>query len=242
MNPNLFDHGFAVLVLGLIFPIGGWWAWQRFLKHLAEHGDVVLVREYQVTLIWQAALLACPLLLWWTAGRPFASLGFAPLRGGAQDQFVTGICIGALIALVVRPILSAFSARYRASMRKGFAKLIPLLPRTRQQLFWALIVSLAAGTCEEVAYRGFLIPWLGSFSSGWWPLILSAAMFGFAHLYQGVLGTLVTAAIGAGLGYVYVVTGSLALPMLLHVAIDVSAMVTAYFVLRPEPGEAPQPG
>jgi membrane protease YdiL (CAAX protease family) len=67
-------------------------------------------------------------------------------------------------------------------------------------------------------------------------------MFGFAHLYQGALGTLVTAAIGAALGYVYIVTGSLALPMLLHVAIDVSAMVTAYFVLRPEPGEAPQPG
>jgi membrane protease YdiL (CAAX protease family) len=238
LNPNFFDHLFAILVLGLIFPIGGWWAWRRFLRHLAEQGEIALVREYQMTLVWQAALLAMPLLLWWGAGRPLATLGFAPIRGGGEDQFVIGITIGALIALAARPILSAFSARHRAAMLKGFAKLAPLLPRNREQLFWALIVSLAAGTCEEVAYRGFLIPWLGTWSSGWWPLILSAAMFGFAHLYQGALGTLVTGAIGAALGYVYVETGSLALPMLLHVVIDVSAMVTAFLVLRPPPGPA----
>ena len=66
MNPNFFDHLFAILVLGLIFPIGGWWAWQRFLRHLAEQGEIALVREYQMTLVWQAALLAMPLLLWWS--------------------------------------------------------------------------------------------------------------------------------------------------------------------------------
>lgn len=232
MNPNFFDHLFAILVLGLIFPIGGWYAWRLFLRRIAEQGDAALVREYQITLIWQAALLAVPLILWWVAARPLASLGFAPIRAGEGGQFVIGICIGALIALTVRPLLSAFSARHRALMFKGMAKLAPLLPRTGRQLFWGLIVALAAGTCEEVAYRGFLIPWLGTWFSGWWPLVLSAAIFGLAHLYQGWIGTLLTAAIGAGLGYVYIVTGSLAPVMLLHVAIDMSAMATAFFVLR----------
>ena len=241
MTPNLLDHLFVVLILGLIFPVGGWWAYREFLKRVAELGDIALVGEYQRTLSWQAGLALIPILLGWAAGRSWAGLGFGPIRLTADNPIVTGLVIGAMLSLTVRPVLSAFSARHRALMRKGFAKLAAFLPRTGRQLFWALIVSLAAGTCEEIAYRGFLLPYAGHFLPGWWALAAASALFGIAHAYQGWVGTLVTAAIGAALGYVYIATQSLALPMLLHVAIDVSAMVTAYFALRPEPGEAAQP-
>ena len=42
-----------------------------------------------------------------------------------------------------------------------------------------------------------------------------------------------TTVLGAGFGYIYVRTGSLVLPILLHAAVDISAMVTAWIVLRP---------
>ena len=51
-----------------------------------------------------------------------------------------------------------------------------------------------------------------------------------------------TALLGLGFGFIYVETGSLALPMALHAAVDISAMVTAWIVLRPGAhGAAPGP-
>ena len=43
-----------------------------------------------------------------------------------------------------------------------------------------------------------------------------------------------TTVLGAVFSVMYLSTGSLLLPMLLHALINVSSMVTAYLVLRPE--------
>ena len=237
MTPGIPDHLYAIVVLGLVFPIGGWIAYRRFLARVAVEGDAALVREYRITLIWQAGLALGALACWWIAARPWTALGFAPMRDDGNPT-VFGIALGAMIGLAARPILAALSARHAALMGKGFAKLAPFLPKTREQLLWGLAVSLAAGTCEEIAYRGFLLPYLGGWLDPLWALAAAAAIFGIAHAYQGWLGTIMTGLIGAVLGWIYLQTGSLALPMLLHVALDISAMVTAYIVLRPRNGAA----
>jgi membrane protease YdiL (CAAX protease family) len=55
-------------------------------------------------------------------------------------------------------------------------------------------------------------------------------IFGFAHLYQGIAGVLGTALIGALLVGLYLSTGSLLLPILVHAIIDIRA-----FLLVPAP-------
>ena len=42
MTPGLIDHLFVLLVLVIAFPIGGWWAYRRFLARLSaiEAGDL----------------------------------------------------------------------------------------------------------------------------------------------------------------------------------------------------------
>ena len=54
-----------------------------------------------------------------------------------------------------------------------------------------------------------------------------ALAFGWAHLYQGAGGVISTALIGVLLTVLYLVTGSLLVPMLVHVAIDLLAMLRA---------------
>jgi membrane protease YdiL (CAAX protease family) len=56
-------------------------------------------------------------------------------------------------------------------------------------------------------------------------LILSSCVFGFAHLYQGVVGIVQTTILGAIFGLVFIVTGSLLLPMILHVLIDLRILL-----------------
>lgn len=55
-------------------------------------------------------------------------------------------------------------------------------------------------------------------------------MFGIGHFGQGFKGVLVTGMIGAMLGILYVVTGSLLAPIIVHVLIDLRA--TALCQLR----------
>ena len=50
-------------------------------------------------------------------------------------------------------------------------------------------------------------------------------LFGLAHWYQGRLGVLATGAVGAVLTQLYLTTGSLLLPMVLHVLIDLRLLL-----------------
>jgi uncharacterized protein len=238
MSFGLPDHLYVIVVVGLVFPFYGWWAYQRFLERLTREGGAALVREYQQTLIWLLGLGLGAMALWHFAGRDWAAMGFAASR---DSGVATGITIGALAALALRPILVAFSPKAAAGIRKQFGPLEAMLPRDGRQLFWALIVSVFAGVFEEIAYRGYLMAYFGTWLDQWGALAASSLLFGLAHLYQGKWGVPVTALLGALFGWVYLETGSLILPILLHAALDLSAMVTAWIVLRgAEPPSSPE--
>lgn len=238
MSFGLSDHLFVVVVIGLVFPLLGWWAYQRFLERLKREGGAALVREYQQTLIWLLGLGLAALALWHFAGRDWAAMGLAVPRG---SDLAHGIAIGAFIGLALRPIVAAFSSKAAAGIRKQFGPLEAILPRTKRQLCWGLLVSIFAGLFEEIAYRGYLMAYFGSWLDPWGALAASSLLFGLAHLYQGKWGVPTTALLGALLGWLYIETGSLLLPILLHIAVDVSAMVTAWIVLRGEPEPEPAP-
>ena len=230
MTPALLDHAFVLIVLGLVFPFGGWWAYRRFLGRVEREGGAALVREYRITLVWLLGVGLGAGAVWLAGGRALTGLGFAPSRG--EGDATLAIAIGAGAGLLTRPILAAVSPKVAASMRKQFASLEPFLPKTKEQLAWGLVVSVFAGVFEEIAYRGYLMAYFQSWFSDWGALAASSILFGFAHFYQGRLGTLVTTLLGGALGWLYLETGSLLLPMILHAAVDISAMLTAYVVLK----------
>jgi membrane protease YdiL (CAAX protease family) len=233
MSPNLLDHVFVLLVLVLVFPIGGWWAYRRFLIRLARDGERALVREYRITLVWLVGLGLGALVIWLAGGRDLAALGLTAPREGSSSGLIFGLAGGASIGLILRPLAAAFSGKARAALRRQMGKIEAFLPKTGEQLAWGLVVSLFAGLCEEIAYRGYLIPYCRFWLPEWPALAAAAILFGIAHFYQGVAGTLLTAVLGLAFGFIYVETGSLALPIALHAAVDISAMVTAWIVLRP---------
>jgi CAAX protease family protein len=62
-----------------------------------------------------------------------------------------------------------------------------MIPRTNLELGLWMAVSLAAGICEEAVFRGYLQRQLGALTrSAAVGIVLAAAAFGAAHLYQGI--------------------------------------------------------
>jgi len=98
-----------------------------------------------------------------------------------------------------------------------------LLPRTADERRVFALLSVAAGVGEEVAYRGYAIPVIIPALGPVGALLLTSAVFGVLHVYQGALGVLRTAVMGATLAAGFLLSGSLLPAMIAHVLIDILA-------------------
>ncbi|MGY1822248.1 CPBP family intramembrane glutamic endopeptidase [Geodermatophilus sp. SYSU D00079] len=100
---------------------------------------------------------------------------------------------------------------------------LALLPRTRAERRLFTVVGVTAGVCEEWLYRGFFLAVVAALAGGLpAPALVAVAAlaFGLAHAYQGLAGVVTTGVLGGVLAGLHLDTGSLLLPVLLHVLID----------------------
>ncbi len=79
-------------------------------------------------------------------------------------------------------------------------------------VLWILIGFVLGGVLEEVLFRGFLLNRIAKFLGGNMfasitALVVTSAIFGLCHLYQGVSGSISTAFIGFLLGSIYLLSG-----------------------------------
>ncbi|WP_430392000.1 CPBP family intramembrane glutamic endopeptidase [Dyella sp. 20L07] len=153
---------------------------------------------------------------------------------GISSDFITGF-IGALVA---GSLIGAWLMRRAgpvAAPKFGNAAVIRLLPRTRRERMAFACLAVTAGIGEEVVWRGFGFAAVQHFMPGaslpvpdaMLPVLvlILAVPFGVAHAYQGWAGVLVTGVIGAVMAGLYLGTGSLLLPILLHTLIDLRALL-----------------
>ncbi len=89
-------------------------------------------------------------------------------------------------------------------------------------------VSVTAGICEELLYRGFILWYLGALLPRGWAIVAAVAIFGIGHAYQGVRGVLMTAMVGGIAMAVYLWTGSLIAPIVMHATVDLANGFIAY--------------
>jgi membrane protease YdiL (CAAX protease family) len=111
---------------------------------------------------------------------------------------------------------------------------LALLPRTAGERRLFTVVGVTAGVCEEWLYRGFFLAVVAALAGGLptGVLVLVAAVaFGLAHAYQGPAGIVTTGVLGGVMAAVYLQTGSLLLPVLLHAIIDLRFLLVPARVL-----------
>jgi membrane protease YdiL (CAAX protease family) len=155
-----------------------------------------------------------------------------PQRGGART-LVAGVLIGLLLMIALSALQVRRSASIREKMEEAFLRLSFILPLTGEERIWWIFVSLTAGICEEILYRGFLIHYFFAvpFHVGLLLAVITSSMiFGAAHLYQGLAGVISTAILGLIFSAIFLTTGTLLVPMILHALIDLRVLL----ILRPK--------
>ena len=208
----------------LLQPWAGRRRYRRLLDHVTTQPDARL-RHYLRGIAGEWVTAAIIVLIGVLAGRGAASIG---LTAGAHPGADTALVAEVALILAVSALVFRFGgAGVRAALRRqarGFAALLPHGHRER----WAFAgLAVTAGICEELIFRGFGVAYLR-----WlWPsapraavIVIVAAAFGLAHLYQGGRGIVLTGLVGGYLTWLVLSTGTLIPAMIIHALLDLRVL------------------
>jgi len=228
------DH-LIVAFLALAAPWLAVVEYRRLVRSVEERGPGVRSRHYGRVIVQE--WLACAIVVagWLGAGRSLPALGLGYEPGGVA-WLGMGLTLAASGLLVAQTFVIRHRPEEQAAVREQLRPVRPLLPHTRDEARRFYALSLTAGICEEVVYRGFLMAYfagLGALPA----VVLSSLVFAAGHVYLGPAGATRAGAVGLVTAGLYWLTGSLWAPMLLHAVLDVTsgAMARAAFRSEPEP-------
>jgi uncharacterized protein len=195
-----------------------------------------LLRRYWL-LIARGALVSLLLLIDWRwAGRPWPALGL-DMPVGTPGR--VGLAAAAVLACFY-----AYNLRIRKlpsgrieSLRRRMDE-FRILPRTSGEFAAFQVLAIVGSIFEELLYRGFLIWLLTPLAGLWGAVLLSSALFGLGHAYQGWSGIRRTALIGVAFGAAYALTNSLWWLMAAHVMANIYGGLFARWLERQAPAPA----
>lgn len=211
------------------------WGRREYARLRARRDDDpnALVRMYRLVVgvqwVWALAVLAAVAV---APGLHASDVGLTAPHGDAFTYGMTGAVAAGLLASSVATWVAARDGR----TVPGQDAIAALLPRTARERRYAAAGAVTAGVCEELLYRGFFIA-AGIGLLGlpvWAAAVLSLVVFVLGHIYQGLRGVLAVSVVSVLLTLLYVESGSLVLPIALHVLVDLRGLLIVPAAVAPE--------
>jgi membrane protease YdiL (CAAX protease family) len=221
----------TALLLVLLLGVSWLGVLTRHLTGNTALGGPSHVLGYLITLIWEWILLA---FVWWglrVRGTPLRQL-LGVRRAGATELWMDiavglGFWFGSLVVLSVAASLLRFAHLHPENVRGIVAKLAPASPA--ELVLWTAL-SISAGICEELIFRGYLQQQFTVLTHRTvLGIAIAAILFGSAHLYEGVCGALLIMLYGALFGILAHLRRSLRPGIFAHAWHDALSGFVLYF-------------
>ncbi len=233
---SLWDHAlFLVLAIGV--PLFGF-LYVHLPLERAALADVprFRARTYRHILVMEWTLVAAVVLLWLTRGRDWRALGLT-IGSGWIPALGWGVALAVGIFLVAQGRVVLGRPEYLPRLRRQVENIWRVLPATRGELRTFFVVSLTAGSCEELLYRGYLIGYLTHWMPGPAAALVTSVIFGVGHAYQGPRGMFTSGLLGLAFAGLYLSTGTLLPAMALHAVLDANSGWMVYQLARRHGGD-----
>ena len=217
--PGLLDLVICAAIV-VLAPIGAVSDHRRLARAIEAGDPNARLDAYGRGITFQWAVAIGLLAMVVVRGIPLPALGLGMPSGRG---FAIASVIGAVITLLLLAQRRAALTRPELGdqVRQAAASLRNLLPATPAEMRRFTWVGITAGIVEELVFRGYLVWSLSLVAPAWVAIIASAVAFGIGHAYQGVAGILKTGVAGLVFGGLYLLAGSLWVPMFVHAALDV---------------------
>ena len=152
-----------------------------------------------------------------------AALGM-PATSDFSASFV-GTLVGAVFAGGVLGGVLASRGRKSARATKAL-DIDAMVPRNRAEVAYVALLGANAALTEEICFRLYIPLLLALLGADAWVAFGGATLlFGAMHRYQGWLGVLFTTLLGAMFAFAYLASGGLALPILLHLLLNLNGLI-----------------
>ena len=224
-------HTLLVVTLILGLSISGAWRMNHF-----GNRPLMLTPNYLLTIAYEWILAG--LALW---GISMRGIGLKQLLGEWKPDargWIADIGVAFLFWLAALMLLSVLGQgiRYALGATVDPSKIADitqkLAPTTGVEMVLFLVLSISAGICEELVFRGYLQQQCARASGRTWiGVAIAALIFGCAHGYEGVAGVLLITAYGAMFGVLAIYRRGLRTGMIAHAWHD-SASGIALVLLR----------
>ena len=217
-----FGHAIFACMLGLL-PWRGLVRYRRLKQAVADRIPDTKVRFYRASVVFQSCVVGIVLSFWLLSGVPAKALGIA-----MPTRWDVTIAVSVVVVLSLATSVRAFRTRGDRQLRQLIKVAGALLPLSTAERWWFVAVAIGAGLSEELLARGFVIFYLWQRIPGedvTWIVWGSGFVFGVCHLYQGWRHVILYTILGACFAWLYLITGSLLLPIIVHAAIDLRIAV-----------------
>ncbi|MGA3323744.1 MAG: type II CAAX endopeptidase family protein [Terriglobia bacterium] len=184
--------------IGLLAIIAAW-AWLGVItaaRLRANTGPSLIV------FYWRAAIFEWLIVAYVVAGVRRQGGSLRDLIGGSWGRardFWRDVLVG--LVFWIGALLCLGALRFALQVNRGVDAVRFVAPQSKAEMISWVFVSLTAGFCEETIFRGYLqrqfIAWLDKPALG---ILLSAAIFGLIHAYQGAKQVIIIGVFGALFG------------------------------------------
>ena len=183
---------------------------------VAKHGRVPI---YVSTMVWEWLLL---LYAWW--GMRLRKVSLGQITGGRWDtvedaliDVAIGVGFWLLIALVLAALGYALGLTGAKQVQQAKESILVLLPQGRFEMLLWIGLSITAGFCEELLFRGYLMAQCAAVTRNLGlGLVLQALIFGGSHAYEGWQRMILITVEGVALGGLVVLRKNLRSAMIAH--------------------------
>jgi uncharacterized protein len=171
------------------------------------------------------------LTLWNVTFRSFEILG---ISYPVIDMMVIGLCVAIVVIYFIDTAVNFF--KHIKSKDTISSDLETIMPTSWNDYLHFIFMAFAAGICEEIVFRGFMINYVlhmmpSSEARLLVAMVLPALIFSISHVYQGWFSVLKIFAVSLLFSAIFLFSKSLVLVCIIHVLIDLisgAAMVLAY--------------
>lgn len=230
MQLNWFDHLFFFLI-GIVFPVMSVLS-EKAGKEEIEESRLFLPPKKHIyysngLMLFIGALIV--LTLWNLSERDFEKLGFSTVKMSTE---VVWLVAGIALIYISDTVYNVIKSLKNPEQWKD---LTHIMPSSWEDYRHFVFLALAAGTCEEIVFRGFMMNYVAEIAAGTGyaeliALILPAAIFAVSHIYQGWASVVKIASISLLFGSLYIFTSSLFLVMIIHTLVDLISGAVLVFV------------
>lgn len=211
-----------LVLLFVVQPIHGAFSYRQYVSAInkgTQKANVIKLYNQTMAFLWISTFVV--LIVWFWLDRSLPSLGFVYTFDDAFWWSLLAVALVCTYLVAAIGQVSKLDEDKKAKQQTALGDLRHFLPQNDSEYKKFVGVSLSAGFCEELIYRGYVFWCLSHFLPLWSTVIFSSVVFALAHSYQGISGVIRVFFVGCAFGGLYAISGSLWLPIIAHALVDV---------------------